>query len=154
MFEKEINSRKLTHMNSVGVFMRENAYKYGLNADEMYVVGLLHDVGYLRGRHRHSSYGANLISDVFDTSLDSSALQAIRLHDTLCDKWEDGAKDNPVLFLLIKADLSVDTNGCFVGRKARLKDIAKRYGKSSHEYEVAVSLIDYTFNNEERFLKT
>ena len=152
MFKKYINKFKLLHMYSVANYMRENAYKYGLKADEMYVVGLLHDIGYLQGRQNHSSYGAELLSSTFG-NVNSNVIQAIRLHDTICDEWENEAKDNVVLFLLVKADLSIDTQGRFIGRKARLKDIEKRYGRESIEYNVAISLNRYIVMNEKRFLK-
>jgi hypothetical protein len=54
-FFKPINRYKAAHMNGVAVHMAENAKRYGVSQKEAYVVGLLHDVGYISGRAGHST---------------------------------------------------------------------------------------------------
>ncbi len=58
----EINNNKKMHMFGVAEFMYIEAPKYGLKSDEMYVLGLLHDIGYIYdGWHNHEENGKNLI---------------------------------------------------------------------------------------------
>ena len=45
-FNEKINENKKKHMFGVVQFMYEQAPKYNLNPEEMYTLGLLHDIGY------------------------------------------------------------------------------------------------------------
>ena len=54
----KINNNKKMHMFGVAEFMYTEAPKYGLNPEEMYVLGLLHDVGYIFDDwHNHEENG-------------------------------------------------------------------------------------------------
>mgnify|MGYP000442905199 FL=1 len=59
--KEHINRFKMAHNIGVAEYMRENAEKYGLPADEMYVMGLLHDIGYIKQHKGHEEYGAELL---------------------------------------------------------------------------------------------
>ena len=59
--KEHINRYKMAHIISVAERMREKADDFGLDGDEMYVLGFLHDIGYLHGRAGHEEYGADLL---------------------------------------------------------------------------------------------
>lgn len=48
-------------MHSVAEYMYRNAKKYDLNPEEMYILGLIHDIGYLKDRLDHEVHGARLL---------------------------------------------------------------------------------------------
>lgn len=48
-----ISREKILHMWGVAEYMYQNASKYELKPDKMYVLGLLHDIGYIKGKQDH-----------------------------------------------------------------------------------------------------
>lgn len=143
---KHINKYKMAHCVSVAEFMRERAADYNINSDIAYIVGLLHDVGYLQGRVGHEIYGAQLLRNL---GVYEEACFAIEHHgESLCDiEREFGTNAiSSLLVLLIEADSSVDATGVRVGFVGRLKDIAKRYGKQHKAYEVVKNNINFVIH--------
>lgn len=67
----------MAHNIGVAEYMRENAEKYGLPADEMYVMGLLHDIGYIKQHKGHEEYGAELLETM---GLKPRYVYAIKYH--------------------------------------------------------------------------
>ena len=130
---------KTKHSVEVARYMSENAERYGLNPQEMYVVGLLHDVGYLYGRENHEENGANLLQYM---GLENEYTDAIYLHGKSPYDLPYGEL-SPTLRLLYEADMSVDKFGKRVGFKGRLEDIGERYGKDSIAYKTASEVIRY-----------
>ncbi len=126
--KKHINKYKMAHMIGCAEYMRDNAYRYGLEdrKDEMYVIGLLHDVGYLGGRDGHERYGAELLRGM---GLSEEHVYAIKNHRSHPDDLRKaGMAITPELLLLWDADLSIGRTGYNVGHYERLKDIRRRYG--------------------------
>ncbi len=123
---------KQRHIVAVAEYMYRNAEKYGLIPEEMYVLGLLHDVGYLYGNVAHSMRGGHLLH-----SQDYKYWQEIYHHGKFQDEYESAA-----LSLLNEADLMVDSNGRVVGFDVRLKDIKERYGEDSNNYIYSKKLVE------------
>lgn len=150
-----INKYKMAHMIGVAEYMRRHAYKYGLNPDLMYMLGLLHDIGYLRGRNNHEETGAALVHQIFDKDNTASMVDfefAILNHGTDPYEIERMYEGNirtsyPALFLLYEADMSIGINGFNIGFKERLKDIKERYGEDSEAYYTASNTVDYVVNH-------
>jgi hypothetical protein len=117
--------------------MAENAYKYGLDSGEMFVLGLLHDIGYLNGREGHEMSGYALLDGM---GLNKRFTNAILLHGSNPHTLTDVS---PELRLLYEADMSIDKDGKLVGFKGRLKDIKERYGADSIAYKTASDTVDY-----------
>lgn len=139
-----LTHNKIMHSASVAQYMSENATKYGLDREKMYVLGLLHDIGYLFGQRDHAEDGANLLNQFGLT--ETKYANFIALHDT--NPFElrmqyDGDHISPVLFLLQQADMTVDALGNFVGFDKRLKEIGRRYGENSKAYETAKAIVEY-----------
>lgn len=162
--KKHINQYKMAHMIAVAEYMRENAHKYNLDKDLMYVLGLLHDIGYLKGRKGHEEYGYEMMVNIFgDTDYiyskkyKGSFWEAIRDHGTdpykVIEKESTSEhtlnikEDKPDLFLLYEADMCIDAKGFYVGFKGRLKDIKERYGEDSIAYKTASNTVKYVTQN-------
>ena len=62
---KRIDDNRIKHMHGVAEYMYNNAEKYGLNKEQMYVLGLLHDIGYVKEKAGHEQYGGDLLDDLF-----------------------------------------------------------------------------------------
>ncbi len=128
---EHINRYKMAHMIGVAEYMRERASDYGLNPDVMYMVGLLHDIGYIKAHQGHEAYGAELLSGI---GVDEDIVFAIRHHGENLKELEAqfGKSCMTAEFMLVmEADMSVNAQGYRVGFEGRLQDIASRYGKDS-----------------------
>lgn len=153
--KEHINKYKMAHMIGVAEYMRERAEDYNngfcngsepirIDPNEAYVVGLLHDIGYIEGRSDHEAIGADLLTGM---GLRGDLLDAIRYHGTnpyeieasLGRTNEDGTDViPPIMVLLYEADMSIDIQGYRVGFDKRLKDIAARNMGTPYE-EAAIS---------------
>lgn len=138
-----MSEKRIKHMHGVAEYMYRNANKYGLNPEEMYILGLLHDIGYVQGRLDHEVIGARLLEKegYKHSSIVSwhgtTPLDYMRLRDC---SVEDIPKE---LILLWEADVSVDSMGNEVGFKDRLTDIGLRYGFDSLPYRIVEETINW-----------
>lgn len=149
--KEHINKFKMAHCIGVAEYMRENAPKYGLNPDEMYTIGLLHDIGYLEGRVGHEESGLAILKGI-GLPEDSKAAFAVSQHGKNLYEVETNSKDTykdgllkgcPELVLLCEADMSVNARGFTVGFDERLKDIGKRYGFDHIAYKTASATVAF-----------
>lgn len=136
--EKRINDKRMKHMHGVAEYMYTNAEKYGLDKNEMYVLGLLHDVGYVNGKSFHETFGADMLASM---GLPLFITDAIRWHGTSPEDYLDihmcDVESIPKqLILLWEADLHIDQSGEDIGYELRLKDIGERLGFDSEPYRV------------------
>lgn len=123
---------RLAHMQGVAEYMSKNAHKYNLNPEDMYVLGLLHDVGYMQDDENHEFFGASILSRV-----GYMYSEAIRYHGHTPAEYmaETGNIPESIpkeLLLLWEADMTVDISGSFVGYKARLSSIRSRKGDDAY----------------------
>lgn len=141
--KEHINKYKMAHMIGVAEYMRERAEDYNLNPDEMYAVGLLHDIGYIGGRQGHEQYGAEIMRNL---GMDYDVLFAINHHgENMKDVAAQYGKDNlyPVYVLMVEADMSVDARGYRVGFEGRIADIKNRYGEDHIAYATVNDNIEF-----------
>ena len=132
----QISKERIAHMHGVAEFMYQHAEEYGLkNKDEMYLLGLIHDIGYLYGKkEQHEQLGAELLG------LDTYYGKFVQFHSFTPQEYMDYHKilaseiPNEMIFLWT-ADLSVDLTGEAVGFKKRLEDIGNRHGFDSEPYK-------------------
>lgn len=111
---QHINRYKMAHCVGVAEYMRDNADKYSLNKDEMYVLGLLHDIGYLNGRKNHEENGYELLECM---GLNRRCLFAVKNHSA--DPYELMINDEYKKFILDACeDIVVSScgrnDGCFI----------------------------------------
>ena len=142
----QISNHRIAHMHGVAEWMYEHAEEYGCeNREEMYLLGLLHDIGYLSGDAVYEQKGAELLGE------DSYYGRVVKYHGQTPQEYMDihgcSAAEIPnELILLWTADMTVDLNGNAVGVGARLKDIGNRYGAESQAYRKSQETMEWLAN--------
>ena len=128
---KMISDSKLQHMKAVAELMYERALIETSDeayAEDMFVLGLLHDIGYLFGSDEHGKSGAALMERngyIYSNEI---------LHHGKFDIPE--SESTPELELLQWCDMSVLPGGKKVSCSERLEDVGRRYGFDSRTYAV------------------
>lgn len=151
--KEHINRFKMAHMVGVAEYMRDRAKDYEINPNEAYVIGLLHDIGYLQGREDHERSGADLLEEM---GFRHETATAIRFHGdnpykTRIDFQDDEAFISREFILLLEADMSVDARGFRVGFDKRLEDIEERYGKDNIAYATAKDNVAFVKEYQKKF---
>lgn len=123
-----LSENKIKHVHAVAEYMYDHAKEYDLDPEKMYIVGLLHDIGYIGTKKGHSEYGADLLARI---GFDERMSYAIRNHGSDLSTIDVTQE----LLLLVKADLQIDYEGEFVGFEARIEGIKIRYGEESNVYK-------------------
>ena len=139
-----ISKEKMKHMHAVAEYMYDNAESYGLKPEDMYVLGLLHDVGCVHGQEGHAETGAGMLAH-FMGSFGHYA-NTIAAHGMSPSEYMErtGSRDIPEdLMLLWEADMQIGPEGEFMGYGTRLADIGDRYGLHSNEYRNALQIIEF-----------
>lgn len=111
MFTKD----KAMHSLNVANFMRNRAPLLGLDPDKAWLIGYIHDIGYVIDAKDHNELGAGIISE-YSQELE----RYILFHDF------SGVPTDHMEFLLRLADLTVDETGKYVGINERIKSILRR----------------------------
>lgn len=135
--EYKISRERMAHMHGVAEYCYLHASDdfYQLNPNEMYLLGLLHDIGYIDGKSHHESYGGELLRIYgFDD------WREVVNHATLLNT--DKAR-NKKLLLLIEADLRMGMSDHEIGYDLRLQDIAARHGINSRAYELCRRNVEF-----------
>lgn len=143
---RPLSDDKVSHSKTVAEFMLNNAERYGVDPAKAYIVGLLHDIGYIAGRRGHEEKGAEMLCGL---GMDEDVVNAVRFHGTKPKEMEKMIKGTraendtmKLITLLYEADMSVDVKGRNIGMKGRLNDIRARYGDGI-EYETARAEVDF-----------
>lgn len=139
-----INRYKMAHIIHVAERMKELSSQFGLDGDEMYVVGFLHDIGYLNGRVGHEAYGSDMLSKM---GLSDRYTEVIRSHGADVATLNDAMLANPVFALLLREDYEVGTRGYLVTRQERIDEILSRcpgadVEKNLHNANLYLSCVD------------
>lgn len=147
--ERIIPDERIRHMHGVAEYMYRNAEKHQLRSDQMYVLGLLHDIGYMNGKIAHEAFGANLIKSL---GFEMDYVIAILWHGSKPSDFlaltKKTAKNVPnEMILLWEADMHVNSKGEEVTYDDRLLDIRERYGEDSNEYKNCQEIIDFLKKN-------
>lgn len=140
-----LNEKTLKHSVGVAEFMAdwaEKNYKYQFDPNEMYVLGLLHDIGKLysgepdpsgRAKYKgHAKKGGALLKE-----LGFNHWREVAHHGHPEDEYWSIR-----LMVLNLADLSIDGNGEPCPITKRLASIKCRYGENSEEYQRATTIVD------------
>lgn len=139
-----IQNRRMAHSHGVAEWMYEHAEIYGCSdRDGMYLLGLLHDIGYMYGEQSHELSGAMMLG------MNSDYGKLIQAHGMTPKEYSNFCNcpeaDIPKeLILLWVADMMVSTvTGEVVGFKKRLKEIELVYGTRSRKYRAAKETMDW-----------
>ena len=138
-----INKNRELHMFGVANYMYQNAEKHNLDKNEMYLLGLMHDIGYLIDEKNHEEIGGEFLKSqnykYADFIKNHAILPSIYMKLKDCTESEIPKE----LILLWTADMSIDLNGKNIGFDERLKDIGLRHGKDSTAYKNCEKMIDW-----------
>ena len=128
-----ITEDRIHHIMSVARLMKENAEQHGLDSQEMFTLGMLHDIGYEFGdSEQHHLLGAEV--------LEKQGYKYYR--EVLFHGKPDVGYESPALDLLNFADMKVDKKGNVVSFEERLKDIMSRRGADSPHYKNCKKIIE------------
>ena len=133
--ENFISDNKLYHIQAVAELMYDITLKLGFDqeiAEQMYLLGFVHDIGYIRQPQDHSTIGSEILYNS-----NYKYWSEVKNHGKLID--------NPslALKLLWFCDLHVDHKGIICTFEDRLQDIENRYGISSKQYKNVKEIIQY-----------
>ena len=128
-----IDENRVKHIMAVARVMKENAYRLGLDEEEMFTLGMLHDIGYEFGDgETHHIVGAKMLQ-----KQNYKYYKEVLYHGIPTTEYSSKALD-----LLNLGDMSVNRKGEVVGFEARLEDIKSRRGEDSVHYRNCKKIVD------------
>ena len=153
--EKVIKEERIKHMYGVAELM----YQYHdvflcnkLSREELYVLGLNHDIGYIENKTEHEFYGARLFAGFCDGGPQNLIAKYIFHHGDTPKQYMEAhmcrEEDIPrELILLWWADMNVESAGErageVVGFGDRLDSVKARYGEDSEAYRICKETVDW-----------
>lgn len=128
----QISDERIAHSHGVAEYMYAHAEEYGLNPKKMYLLGLVHDIGYISGKQNHEERGADLL---LSAGLSPNLVSAVCHHEERLSEIKPYPSKE--LLLLAEADMHVMTY------EQRLEDIAKRQGWNSKAFRTCEENVRY-----------
>ena len=132
----DITVDRLKHSKGVATKMKEMALnepsKYPFDPDSMYVLGMLHDIGYefSEKQEQHANRGGEVLK-----AQNYKYWKEVYYHGIAQTEY-----DSPELRLLNNVDMTTDPTGKYMTIQERIDDIAARYGKGSWQEKEAIEL--------------
>ena len=131
-----ISDDRICHIIAVARFMKDYCLKNNYDLEycqEMFTLGLLHDIGYEFSENKnHSEIGASILE-----RQNYKYSREIKYHGLPNCEYSSNE-----LNLLNWADMHIDSKGNYVSYPERLKDIEVRRGKNSSAYINCEKLIE------------
>jgi len=128
-----IDEDRNKHIFAVARLMKEKANSVGLDAEEMFTLGLLHDIGYeFGGSEEHHLIGYEVLK-----KQNYKYANEVLYHGKPTDEYS-----SLVLDLLNFADMHIDKKGNYVTYEDRLADIKLRRGENSPHYQNSKKIIE------------
>ena len=128
-----IDNERLKHIFEVAKLMKEKAEIVGLDKEEMFTLGMLHDIGYEFGENNDHNFVGFEILDKQNYKYANEVLY----HGKPNSKYQSLALD-----LLNFADMHIDKSGEYLSYEQRLEDIKTRRGENSLAYINSKKVID------------
>lgn len=141
MSRNKLSDERIRHMHGVAEYMYKHAKEYNLNPDEMYLLGLLHDIGYIINNKEHEVIGARFLEEQGYKYSDIISWHGVTPQDYMRLRDVDSVCND--LKLLWKADMSVNCNGLEVSYDKRLFEIGLRHGFDGVQYRKAKEAIEW-----------
>ena len=128
-----IDEDRLKHFMAVARLMKAHASEVDLDPEEMFILGMMHDVGYeFGGSEEHHLVGARILE-----KQGYKYFLEVLFHGKPTEEYKSVALD-----LLNYADMHINKKGEYVTFEDRLEDIANRRGKDSPHYKNCKVIID------------
>ena len=120
-----IDENRIKHTLAVAKLMKDNATKYGLDEEEMFTLGMLHDIGYeFIDGEKHAEIGGEILK-----KQNYKYYKEVLFHGVVNCEYKSKELD-----LLNFADMHINLKGNFVSFNERLEDIKTRRGENSPQY--------------------
>ena len=120
-----IDENRIKHTLAVAKLMKDNALKLGLDKEEMFTLGMLHDIGYeFIDGEKHTEIGGEILK-----KQKYKYYKEVLYHGVVNCEYKSRA-----LVLLNFADMHINLKGNFVSFNERLEDIKTRRGENSPQY--------------------
>ena len=127
-----MEQNRIKHILAVAEKMRESAERFGVDLNDAYLVGYLHDIGYEIGPLMHNFSGGMILEK-----------NGFRYWEEIY--WHGVPNSNyhsNMLDLLNYSDMTTDFDGTNVTIDERLDHISSRYGSDSSQYINACKLAE------------
>lgn len=154
MFNYKIDRERIEHMHGVAEFMYEHYDQFNcklLSKEEIYFLGLNHDIGYMYNKDEHETKGANLISKICQGTT-PIICHFIALHGITPKEYMEITNYTVdqiphEMILLWYADLTIEARGYRTGKdvgfETRLKGVKEKYGEDSLPYKIGKQTVDW-----------
>ena len=129
-YGKPLDDTRLKHMIGVAEYMYKKAPSYNLDPEEMYLLGLLHEIGYIQGHEdNYTEYSDKLFEKIGLISKKGKAFRvACKMNNQVPNFTMDwGKKSYRMRYLLYEADMHITSSGKLVDYDKRLQDIYEGY---------------------------
>ncbi len=155
----QISDERIAHMHGVAELMWQYSHAFSctvLSRNELYFLGLIHDIGYIDGKEGHEDYGSELLSMLLEFGNKNMIARCVKWHGVTPREYVDihqcYASDIPgELILLWWADMMVEAGGDkageVVGFQGRLDGLKDRYGEDSKPYQTCKETMEWLINN-------
>jgi len=160
--EKRITDERIRHMHGVAELMYQYYDAFHCNClskEEIYVLGLNHDIGYMNGKSEHEFVGADIFARFCEFGSQNLIVKCIRHHGDTPKKYMEhnmcSEDDIPnELILLWWSDMCVESGGegagKIVGFQGRLEGLKERYGEDSEPYQICKETMEWLINHMSR----
>jgi len=120
--------------------MYDHAEEKCMDKHEMFILGLLHDIGYMFCHIENDKEKLlhNKIGGQFLEKQGYKYWREVYFHGDYPCQYKSAALD-----LLNEADMQINQQGEIIGYQKRLEDIANQYGKDSVQYQNSKNIIHY-----------
>lgn len=138
-----ISRDRILRMTSVAEYMYRNAEKYNLDKDDMYILGFLHDIGYLQDSENHQEEGERIMHGAGMNSQKYTCFEYVIAHHNQIPDKSLPYIIYKMCLLLAEADMHINHEGECVPFKKRLDEIKGRHGETSERYLDAKELVSF-----------
>lgn len=119
------------------------APKYNLKPDEMYMLGILHDIGFINddsNENNYTEYGDDLLERIGLISKKGKSFRhIIKLNNTVPDFIMDWKKaSHRMRYLLYEAEMNVSSSGKIIDYDRRLQNLYEVYDEEIYEKGKAI----------------
>ena len=127
---------RAAHMHGVAEYMYKKAPSFGLDPNEMFLLGYLHDIGHII----NTTEDTNVAGGMFLASSGYKNAYTVLCHKKLLTPDDITSLK---LQLLTEADMHIGMDGQDIGYDQKLKAIARACGTNSIEYEIFKKNVEF-----------
>ena len=134
MLHTRISNDNIHRAHIIAEYMYNNADKYYLSSVEMYLLGLTHCIGLIKGNYNFEGEGYNILFSMNYPFADIIKNQSLTPKQYKTIHQCSDAEIPKELVLLWEANMHVNSDGFIVGFVTRLDDLEAKLGATSAEF--------------------